>query len=88
VRVAADGNDAVLSVADEGPGIADADLPFLFDRFYRGASARVGTIAGVGLGRALWQASVRAYGGRIKAANGPVRGALLTVALPLARAEA
>lgn len=86
VRVAADGDGAVLSVADEGPGIADADLPFLFDRFYRGASARAGTIAGVGLGLALSQAIVRAYGGRIKAANGPVRGALLTVALPLARA--
>jgi two-component system OmpR family sensor kinase len=88
VRVAADGDDAVMSVADEGPGIADADLPFLFDRFYRGASARAGTIAGVGLGLALSQAIVRAYGGRITAANGPVRGALLTVSLPLARADA
>lgn len=88
VRVVADGDDAVLSVADEGPGIADADLPFLFDRFYRGASARAGTIGGMGLGLALSQAIVRAYGGRIEAANGPERGALLTVSLPLARADA
>jgi two-component system OmpR family sensor kinase len=87
VRVAADGDAAVLSVADEGPGIADADLPFLFDRFYRGASARAGTIAGVGLGLALSQAIVRAYGGRIAATNGPVHGALLTVSLPLARTD-
>jgi len=85
VRVAAEGSDAVLSVADDGPGIADADLPFLFDRFYRGAGARAGTIAGVGLGLALSQAIVRAYGGRIEAANGPERGALLTVFLPLAQ---
>jgi two-component system OmpR family sensor kinase len=88
VRVAADGADAVLSVADEGPGIADADLPFLFDRFYRGAGARAGAVAGVGLGLALSQAIVRAYGGRIAAANGPARGAVLTVSLPLVRSDA
>jgi two-component system OmpR family sensor kinase len=88
VRVAAEHGHAVLSVVDEGPGIADADLPFVFDRFYRGAGARAGTIAGMGLGLALSQAIVRAYGGRIAAANAPARGALFTVFLPLAPAEA
>jgi two-component system OmpR family sensor kinase len=87
VRVAAEDSDAVLSVVDDGPGIADADLPFVFDRFYRGAGARAGMVAGMGLGLALSQAIVRAYGGRIAAANVPARGAQFTVLLPLAPAE-
>ncbi|TFW32234.1 sensor histidine kinase [Massilia horti] len=84
VRVAADGDSAVLSVDDQGPGIAADDLPFVFDRFYRGAGARAGVVEGVGLGLALSQAIAHAYGGRIEAANRQGKGALFKVLFPLA----
>jgi two-component system, OmpR family, sensor kinase len=83
VRVAIDAQDAVLSVADAGPGISKDDLPHLFERFYRGSSARAAEAHGVGLGLALSQAIVHAHGGRIEASNQPAGGALFTVRLPL-----
>ena len=71
-----------LSVADSGPGIDPIDLPFVFDRFYRGQSAR-GT-QGVGLGLAIVRGLVEAQGGVVEAAAGPDGGARFTVYLPRA----
>ena len=73
---------AALAVADDGPGIDPIDLPFVFDRFYRGQSAR-GT-QGVGLGLAIVRGLVEAQGGVVEAAAGPGGGARFTVFLPLA----
>jgi len=84
VDCAVDGGDALLTVTDQGPGIPEADLPFLFDRFYRGAGARASTTEGVGLGLALSQAVIHAYGGRIEAGNAPEGGSVFTVRVPLA----
>jgi two-component system OmpR family sensor kinase len=86
--LASTGGEAVLKVSDDGPGIDPEDLPQLFERFYRGASARTRETPGAGLGLALSQAIVRAYGGKIDAANLPQGGAVFTVRLPLAQAEA
>lgn len=82
VRIASAGNGTVLTVADQGPGIGDDELPFLFERFFRGDGARAGGIDGVGLGLALCQAILRACGGRIAVSNRPGGGALFTVWLP------
>ena len=87
VDLAATAGEAVLKVSDDGPGIAPEELPQLFERFYRGASARTRETPGAGLGLALSQAIVRAYGGKIDAANLPQGGAVFTVRLPLAAAE-
>jgi two-component system, OmpR family, sensor histidine kinase BaeS len=73
---------AMLSVGDSGPGIDPIDLPFVFDRFYRGQSAR-GT-QGVGLGLAIVRGLVEAQGGVVEAAAGPGGGARFTVYLPRA----
>ena len=70
-----------LTVADSGPGIAAADLPFVFDRFYRSADAR--STSGVGLGLAIAKGLVEAHGGEIEAGTAPEGGALFTVWLPL-----
>jgi len=86
VRVWRDGEYACLSVSDSGPGIGIDELPHLFERFYRGASARSGAAAGVGLGLALTQTIVQGHGGRIEAANLPAGGAAFTVHLPSAGA--
>lgn len=82
VGIAKGGHGAVLTVADQGPGVAEAELPFLFDRFFRGGDARAGGIAGVGLGLALSQALMRAHGGKIEVANQAGGGACFKVWLP------
>ncbi|MQY52090.1 sensor histidine kinase [Rhodocyclus gracilis] len=74
---------ACITVADEGPGIAEEDLPHLFERFFRAASARANQPQGFGLGLALSEAIVRAHGGHLSAANRPTGGAMFTVELPL-----
>ncbi|GJI95011.1 hypothetical protein RugamoR57_17290 [Duganella caerulea] len=86
VRIWRDGDQACLCVSDSGPGIGIDELPHLFERFYRGASARSGAAAGVGLGLSLTQTIVQGHGGRIEAANLPAGGAAFTVHLPSAGA--
>jgi two-component system OmpR family sensor kinase len=77
---------AVLRVSNTGPGIPAADLPHVFERFYRGAG-RAADASGVGLGLAICRAVTEAYGGRIAAESSPERGTTITVRLPLARAS-
>jgi two-component system OmpR family sensor kinase len=73
---------AVLQVRDRGPGIRSDELLRVFERFYRGPSARVGSTPGMGLGLALAQAIVHGHAGRISAANAPDGGAVFEVRLP------
>ncbi len=80
VRVRTDGQDAVLVVEDEGPGIRPEDLPRVFDRFYRAAGSPGG---GTGLGLAIAAWIVERHGGRIGAANRDPAGARFTVRIPL-----
>ncbi|WP_300755500.1 ATP-binding protein [Janthinobacterium sp.] len=87
VHLSRDGVDALLGVSDAGPGISVDELPHLFERFYRGARARAGEAPGFGLGLALSQAIVHAYGGRIEALNRPGGGALFTMRLPAGGGE-
>jgi two-component system sensor histidine kinase MprB len=72
--------DGVLTVADQGPGINDADLPHVFERFYRSVEARA--LPGSGLGLAIVAQTVRRHGGEVVAGRGPAGGALITVRLP------
>jgi two-component system sensor histidine kinase MprB len=72
-----------LSVRDHGPGIAPADLPYVFDRFYRGAEAR--GRPGSGLGLAIVRQVADQQGGRVTAARAPGGGTLMR--LSLVRAE-
>jgi two-component system OmpR family sensor kinase len=82
VELIAEGDRAVLSVIDDGPGIPPEDLPRLFDRFYRADTSRTRSSGGAGLGLAIVRAIVTAHGGRIEAANLPSGGARMTVVLP------
>ncbi len=68
-------------VSDRGPGIDPADLPHVFDRFYRATAAR--SLPGSGLGLAIVRDVVEAHGGQVMAANRPGGGAQLGFRLPL-----
>jgi len=82
VGVRADGSEAVISVEDEGPGIPEAHIGRIFDRFftYRPAAARRGS-RHTGLGLAIVRAIVAGYGGSVTGTNGG-RGAVFEVRLP------
>jgi len=71
---------AVVEVADSGPGIAEADLPKVFDRFYRSSEAR--TLPGSGLGLSIVKQAAERHGGAVHAGRAPEGGALLTIRLP------
>ena len=73
-----------LSVCDSGEGIASEDIPFVFDRFYRGDRARARDGAGSGLGLAIARGIVEAHGGRIWIEPTPDHGATVTFSLPVA----
>jgi signal transduction histidine kinase len=75
---------AELEVADTGIGIAAADLPRVFDRFYRGDEARSRDAGGSGLGLAIARWIAEAHGGRIAVESRPGEGTTFTVSLPLA----
>jgi two-component system sensor histidine kinase MprB len=69
--------DGMLTVRDHGPGFADADLPHVFDRFYRAKDAR--RLPGSGLGLAIVRQTAEAHGGQAEASNAPRGGAVLRV---------
>ncbi len=71
----ADG-DAVLSVEDNGTGIKEKDLPFIFERFYRGPGG------GLGIGLTIVKELAEAHGGRVEATSVYGQGSVFTVRLP------
>lgn len=77
-----DGGLVRVSVADTGPGIAPADLPHVFDRFYRGDAARDRASGGSGLGLSIARALVKAHGGDIGVESTPGQGTKFIVSLP------
>ncbi len=72
--------DGAVVVRDHGPGIAEGDLPHIFDRFYRSPAAR--GLPGSGLGLAIVAQVVKAEGGTIQAENDPSGGARMSMRLP------
>ena len=73
-----------VTVRDRGPGIPDADLPFVFDRFYRATAAR--SAPGSGLGLAIVNQIVTAHGGTVHASNRADGGAQIGFSLPVVTA--
>jgi signal transduction histidine kinase len=78
LAVRANGDDAVVTLSDEGPGIPATDLPHVFDRFHRGT----GGGAGIGLGLALCREIVLQHRGTIGVESDPDGGTTITVRLP------
>jgi signal transduction histidine kinase len=84
VVLAAHAVDGMLrvTVADDGPGVFDADLGAIFDPFFRSGSAHA--TSGYGLGLAITRRVIEAHGGRVAATNRPGGGLLVTLELPAA----
>jgi len=80
-----DKGSVVISVADRGMGIDSADLPHIFDAFYRGRSATDAQIHGTGLGLSLAKSFVQAAGGTISVQSVLGEGSCFTVRLPAAK---
>jgi two-component system sensor histidine kinase KdpD len=87
LTIASDKQDGMrITVRDFGRGIQPDESKELFQRFYRGADHKAGTVHGTGIGLALCQAIVQAHGGRIWATNaapGESHGAIFTFVLPI-----
>jgi signal transduction histidine kinase len=84
IRIAVQaGASAGVTVADTGPGIEPADLPLIFERFYRVSKDRSRKTGGAGLGLSIARMIVEKHGGTIRAESALNRGAVFTISLPL-----
>jgi two-component system sensor histidine kinase KdpD len=83
LRARAGAGPVILEVADEGPGISAADLPHIFERFYRGAEGK--RALGTGLGLALARAMVELCGGNVTVESSPA-GSTFRITVPPASA--
>ncbi|WP_432086018.1 sensor histidine kinase [Streptomyces sp. bgisy095] len=81
-RVRAEGTDALVEVEDDGPGVPEALLPSVFERFARGDASRSRTAGSTGLGLAIVRAVVLAHGGEVTVESAPGR-TVFGVRLPL-----
>ncbi len=79
-----EGREMVFSVADNGPGIAEEDLPFIFERFYRTDRSRARATGGAGLGLSIAKRLVEAHGGTIRAESIKGDGTTVFFTIPLA----
>ncbi len=82
VRVGTADDDAVLEVADEGPGMTQEDAHRVFERFFRTDSSRARSSGGTGLGLSIVDSLVYAHGGRVTVSTSPGRGCCFRVGLP------
>jgi signal transduction histidine kinase len=82
VQAAPAGEWITVEVQDSGEGISPEDLPYVFERFYRGDKSRSRATGGAGLGLAIARGIVEAHGGRIGVESEPEKGTRFTFTLP------
>ena len=89
VRIAASGSgdDVRISVEDSGPGVPDASLRRLFDKFYRVPGRAGGSRSGTGVGLAVVRGLAEAMGGRVSARRSELGGLAVDLTLPAVAAE-
>lgn len=83
IMLEADGGDAVISVLDTGIGIAEEDLPHVFERFWRADRARTRERAGSGLGLSIAKQIIEMHAGTIGVESKPGNGSAFQIRLPL-----
>lgn len=80
-----EGDRVRIAVADDGPGIAAEDLPYIGTRFFRGGDANSRRAAGTGLGLAFTREIAELHGSALEVESAPGSGARFSVVLPIAR---
>lgn len=80
IHARVEGNDTVIRVEDDGPGLDAEDCALIFERYYRGAQAAA--TPGTGLGLAIVRATAERFGGGADAESGAGRGLAITIRLP------
>lgn len=85
VRLAYQGDNAVISFEDSAPGVPEEALDRLFDRLYRVEGSRNRALGGAGLGLSICRNIVEAHGGTITAAQSQLGGISIRINLPLSR---
>ena len=85
VALAEQAGEAVLTVADDGPGIPESDSERIFDRFTRLDDSRTLETGGSGLGLAIARYIVHSHGGSLRLATSETAGAVFELRLPLSQ---
>ncbi len=70
----------LLEVSDTGVGMAEGEIPLVFERFYRADSSRAGEVAGLGL--SIARQIAESHGGRLEATSAVGEGSTFTLTLP------
>ena len=83
VALSPDGKNAVVRVIDHGEGVPKADLPRIFERFYRGSNQNERTADGIGLGLAIVKHAALAHHGDVTVWSAPGQGSTFTLSLPV-----
>ena len=83
VETVRENGNAVLTVRDEGMGIAADEQPRIFDKFVRGEAAKKACIQGTGIGLAMVKEIVQAHNGQVAVSSNIGKGSIFTVRLPL-----
>lgn len=83
VALSSDGKNAVVRVIDHGEGVPKADLPRIFERFYRGSNQNERTTDGIGLGLAIVKHAALAHHGDVTVWSAPGQGSTFTLSLPV-----
>ena len=83
IKIEKQNDQVVVSISDTGPGVEEADLKHLFDRFWRKDKSRSRQTGGSGLGLAITRQLVEAQGGRIQAMASSSGGLAIQIELPV-----
>jgi two-component system sensor histidine kinase KdpD len=84
IRATTSNGELIVSVEDEGPGIAKAEQELVFDKFYRGVSERY-EVQGTGMGLAIVKAIVETHGGKVSLRSEPGHGSVFSFSVPAAQ---
>lgn len=82
IRTEKKGNQVIVEIADDGPGISDAVKPHIFDMFYSGANKVADSRRSLGMGLALCKSIINAHGGEIRVSDNHPKGTLFTFTVP------
>ncbi len=77
-----EGNDVVITVSDQGPGISKEHIQRIFERFYRIEDSRARTTGGTGLGLSIVKHIINKHGGSVWAKSGPENGTIFFIKIP------